>query len=274
MQSYSPLRYPGGKAKIYYNVKNIIESNFLFPPVYAEAFAGGSSLAIRLLLNNIVSEIHINDLDYSIYAFWYSIKHHKNELIEMITSTEVDIDQWRKQKDIYKSQSDGYSIIQKGFATFFLNRTNRSGVLNAGPIGGYDQKGNYKIDCRFNKPNLIHLINQIYDKIDNIHIYNLDAKDFILSIDQTFRDAFIYLDPPYVVQGPNLYMNHFVENDHVHLKEVVSQLHNKWLVTYDNVDLIKNIYNEYSNELFNIQYSMSNKRIEKEIAIYSDNIQR
>ncbi len=271
MFSYSPLRYPGGKAKIFEQVKNIIKSNFAESPVYVEAFAGGSSLALKLLLKEIVSEIHINDLDDSIYAFWYSIKNHKDELISKINDAELTIDEWKMQKSIYTSTED-ISLLDRGFATFYLNRTNRSGVLASGPIGGYSQTGNYKIDCRFNKTNLIALIEKIYLKIDYIHIYNEDAKTFISNIDNLYQNAFIYLDPPYVNQGPNLYLNHFNDDDHKELKIAVSNLINKWLVTYDNVELIKEIYSDYRSDLFEIKYSMAIKRTENEIAIYSDNL--
>lgn len=271
MNSYSPLRYPGGKAKIYDQVKNIIKSNFTNPPIYVEAFAGGSSLALKLLFKEIVSEIHINDLDNSIYAFWYSIKYHKNEFISKINTAILTIDEWKIQKSIYKS-TDNVSLLDKGFATFYLNRTNRSGVLASGPIGGHSQTGNYKMDCRFNKINLITLIEKIYLQIEKIHIYNEDAKIFISKIDQAYNNAFIYLDPPYVNQGPNLYLNHFNESDHKELKTAVSNLNNKWLVTYDNVNLINDIYSDYRRDLFEIKYSMAIKRTENEIAIYSNSL--
>lgn len=266
----SPLRYPGGKAKIYNYVKKIIASNFQEKPVYVEPFAGGSSLALKLLMNGVVSEIHINDLDESIYSFWYSIKHQKDELIHRIQEVSVTIDEWYRQRSIYFCPES--SLIDKAFATFFLNRTNRSGVLIAGPIGGKSQSGAYKLDCRFNKTNLIKLIEKISSFSDKIHVYNLDGQDFVRMIDSSYEKSFIYLDPPYVRQGPSLYMNHFSREDHVSLFYTVNSLRNKWFVSYDNHELIRSLYSNFKTNLHDISYTLNNKRIEKELFIYSDNL--
>jgi DNA adenine methylase len=273
MQSYTPLRYPGGKAKLYKQIKNVIDTNFENPPIYVEGYAGGSGLALKLLIKDDVSEIHINDLDYAIYAFWYSILNHKEEFIELINNTEVTVDEWQIQKEIYVNKNSiEYTILKVGFATFFLNRTNRSGILGAGPIGGYSQEGNYKIDCRFNKETLINIINQIGFVKDKIHIYNLDAIEFIKLIDEQYNDTFIYLDPPYVEQGKNLYLNALTEDDHITLKDEVSNLQNKWFITYDNVELIKGIYKDYNKMEFVINYSVANKRKDTELAIYKEDL--
>ena len=272
MKTLSPLRYPGGKSKIYKKVKEIIEINFTYPPVYAEAFAGGAALALKLLIEGVVKEVHINDLDDSIYSFWYLLKNHKDILIEKINTTEITIDEWINQKRIYMNKES--NVVDKGFATFFLNRTNRSGVLSAGPIGGKLQNGNYKIDCRFNKVVLIDLINLISQFSDRINIYNLEANAFISEIDNKFNNSIIYLDPPYVRQGPNLYLNHLDEQDHRLLGYHVSLLKNKWFITYDNNPLVHEIYQDYYSELFDINYSLARKRVEQEIFIYSDTIDR
>lgn len=274
MRSYTPLRYPGGKAKIYNQVKKLIENNFDKPPIYVEGFAGGAGLAIKLLMTNVVKKIHINDSDYSIYAFWYSIINYRKELIDLISTAKLDIKEWEKQKNIYQDKFYiNHSILEIGFATFYLNRTNRSGILLAGPIGGKKQNGNYLMDCRFNKKRLIELINKIYDYKDKIHISNEDARTFIRKIDSKYDNAFIYLDPPYVQQGQNLYRNAFTKDNHESLKVQIDKLKNKWLLTYDNVELIANLYKEYRMTKFNIQYSLANKGYEKEIAIFSDNLQ-
>ncbi len=267
----TPLRYPGGKSKLYLFITKLIENNFSFKPVYVEAFAGGAGLAFQLLFNEKVSEIYLNDLDENIYAFWASVLYETNALISLIEKTEVNLETWRQQKAIYKDNSCNKTTLQKGFATFFLNRTNRSGILSAGPMGGYEQKGNYKIDSRFNKTPLIALIRQIASFKDKIFLSNLDAKEFIASVDAQKDNLLFYLDPPYFLKGANLYPHFFKEQNHIELFEVLNKLRNKWLLTYDDHEFIHSLYHDYNPSFFDLNYSVQTKRVAQEILIFSHN---
>lgn len=273
MISKSPLRYPGGKVKLYPFMEQLIRQNTVDPPIYVEPFAGGAGLALELLFNGNVERIMINDLDPAIYSFWYSITNEETFylFINRVNEVDININEWKIQKDIYMHQ-DIHNKLELGFATFFLNRCNRSGILKAGPIGGQKQNGNYRIDCRFNKDRLIPLLRKIYDNRNRIDVTNLNAEEFIEYIDMNYDNLFIYLDPPYVEKGYQLYKNSFTKEDHVSLSKKIKKLKNKWFVTYDNTDLIKELYSDCKTEIFNIQYSAGSKRVENEIAVYSDSI--
>lgn len=273
MISKSPLRYPGGKVKLYPFMEQLIRQNTVGPPIYVEPFAGGAGLALELLFNGNVERIMINDLDPAIYSFWYSITNEETFylFINRVNEVDININEWKIQKDIYMHQ-DIHNKLELGFATFFLNRCNRSGILKAGPIGGQKQNGNYRIDCRFNKDRLIPLLRKIYDNRNRIDVTNLNAEEFIEYIDMNYDNLFIYLDPPYVDKGYQLYKNSFTKEDHVSLSKKIKKLKNKWFVTYDNTDLIKELYSDCKTEIFNIQYSAGSKRVENEIAVYSDSI--
>lgn len=273
MISKSPLRYPGGKVKLYPFMEQLIRQNTVDPPIYVEPFAGGAGLALELLFNGNVERIMINDLDPAIYSFWYSITNEETFylFINRVSEVDININEWKIQKDIYMHQ-DIHNKLELGFATFFLNRCNRSGILKAGPIGGQKQNGNYRIDCRFNKDRLIPLLRKIYDNRNRIDVTNLNAEEFIEYIDMNYDNLFIYLDPPYVDKGYQLYKNSFTKEDHVSLSKKIKKLKNKWFVTYDNTDLIKELYSDCKTEIFNIQYSAGSKRVENEIAVYSDSI--
>lgn len=273
MISKSPLRYPGGKVKLYPFMEQLIRQNTVDPPIYVEPFAGGAGLALELLFNGNVERIMINDLDPAIYSFWYSITNEETFylFINRVNEVDININEWKIQKDIYMHQ-DIHNKLELGFATFFLNRCNRSGILKAGPIGGQKQNGNYRIDCRFNKDRLIPLLRKIYDNRNRIDVTNLNAEEFIEYIDMNYDNLFIYLDPPYVDKGYQLYKNSFTKEDHVLLSKKIKKLKNKWFVTYDNTDLIKELYSDCKTEIFNIQYSAGSKRVENEIAVYSDSI--
>ena len=181
--NYSPLRYPGGKTKIAPLVSAIMEKAEIKNGIYIEPFAGGGGVALSLLLSNKVKHIVINDMDITIYAFWYSILNHTDEFIDLIKKTQVSIEEWHNQKEVFLNK-DSSNLLELGFATFFLNRTNRSGILKAGPIGGYNQTGNYLIDARFNKQNLIKRIEEkhgihIIEEAEKLGIKVIDEKTFL-----------------------------------------------------------------------------------------------
>lgn len=241
--------------------------------VYIEPFAGGAGLAILLLLNNQVDSIVLNDLDPHIYWFWHSLINMTDELCELIERTPISIEEWEKQRSIYQNYSM-YTPIEIGFSTFFLNRTNVSGVLTGGPIGGIDQLGDYKIDARFNKGMLINKIKRIEKVKDRIQIFNKDAKDFILQDIPLYDEqkTFVNFDPPYVKKGSILYRNSFSEKDHIDLSKIISTCRCKWIVTYDKCSLIHILYNKFKQDIITLNYSTGENKQGYEIVIYSDNI--
>ena len=194
---FSPLRYPGGKGKLVPFFERLIIDNGLSDGVYIEPYVGGGAVALSLLLKEYVSRIVINDKDRSLYAFWYSVLHHSEELCRLIADTPVNMDTWHTMRDIENHKED-VDLLSLGFSSFFLNRTNRSGILKAGVIGGYQQTGNYKINARYRKENLISRIRRIATYADRIELHNEDAVDLVADIAQTAPpDTLLYLDPPY-----------------------------------------------------------------------------
>ncbi len=266
MREVTLLRYPGGKAKIYPIVSKIIKQKSLENKIYVEPFAGGFGLGIKLLINSELSSFIINDLDKHIYSFWYSVFNYPNEMIELIENIEITIDEWYKQKEIYENY-EKYTLLEVGFSTLFLNRTNFSGILKANPIGGIKQNGKYKLDCRFNKEKIINSIEFISCYKDRVEIYNFDVKDLINFLKPREKNLFYNFDPPYVDKGKQLYLNSFEINDHNNLKEEIGNIKTEWILTYDNHSLIKTLYKDYNQVELKILYSVYNKRVEKEILI-------
>ncbi|UAX41399.1 DNA adenine methylase [Pasteurella canis] len=259
----SPLRYPGGKTAIYPFISKLLDENNLLGGAYAEPYAGGAGLALKLLKNNLVKEIYLNDFDKAIYALWYSILHYPDNLIEWISNVNISVEIWEQYKDIYKNEKD--DLFKLGKATLFLNRTNISGVIKGGVIGGKNQQGKYKIDARFNKNDLIKKIEGISSLKDKIHLFNMDGIDFVKKLN---KDIFIYFDPPYYKKGSELYLNFFRDEDHKALSYFIKTLGNKWMVSYDNEDFIKNLYMDYDQIIYGLYQSTSNKK-GKEIIIFS-----
>lgn len=267
-RTLSPLRYPGGKTKLYPLVKKIIEVNNL-GGTYIEPFAGGAGLAIKLLMNGDVKRIIINDSDPAIYAFWYCVKEHAKELCDFIDEVSLTIEEWKKQREIYLNYKDK-EIVDLGKATLFLNRVNVSGVIKGGVIGGKAQNGSSRMDARFNRAELKKKIINISSLKDRIIITNLDILDFMLSdIFKRKRDALFYFDPPYVKKGGQLYLNYFHEEDHQKLFRAISKCKKNWIVTYDESPFILNLYRQFRYEEIEVNYSASSHIRAKEYMFFS-----
>lgn len=267
--NYSPLRYPGGKNKIFPFVKLIIDKSGLTNITYVEPFAGGAGVALSLLFSGAVNHIVINDYDKCIYSVWRAILNDTNEFIKLIKDTDVTIEEWHRQKGIYLTQNNKYSL-ELAFATFFLNRTNRSGILKAGPIGGFNQNGNYLIDARFNKENLIQRICDIAEKKNQISLFNKDIRSFFKSYLPKYENVFLYLDPPYYKKGQELYKNFFTDKDHQEIAECVKQLTCNWIITYDNTAEITKLYEEQQCGFFDLSYSLANNVRASEFIVLSN----
>lgn len=266
----SPLRYPGGKNCIYTFVRNLIEENNMVGIKYAEPYSGGAGLALRLLMNGLVSEIHINDLDPSIYAFWNAILHQTDDFCSWIEEVKIDIPTWEYYKQVQRER-DQHNKIELAKSTFFLNRTNVSGIIFGGPIGGMKQMGKYRLSARFNKSELIYRIRSIAALSNQIHLSNLDGLYFLDKIEQTHNDIFIYLDPPYYKKGSFLYMNAFHDDNHRDLSKRVVQLHNRWMVSYDNQDFILELYPQYRKIVYQLSQCTSN-RVGDEVLIFDNRL--
>lgn len=270
MVNYSPLRYPGGKSKLSKFIAQVIANLQMEKCTYIEPFAGGAGVALSLLLDGIVDNIVINDYDKSIYAFWRAIKQDTKTLIDKIQHTPITIEEWYRQKEIYIN-SHSYSA-ELAFATLFLNRTNRSGILNAGPIGGFKQDGEWKLDVRFNRDALISKIQLIYEHRKNIYVYNKDIISLLRNYIPRFEgQMFIYFDPPYYNKGQKLYKNFFSHEDHKRIHDVIVQeIKAPWIITYDDVSEIAEIYADYSMRKFDLIYSAANKGLASELMIFSN----
>lgn len=271
--TYSPLRYPGGKSKFYDYIREILKCNNLIGETYIEPFAGGAGLAIKLLLNNDVKRIVINDFDPAIYSFWHSILYKTDDFCGLIDSTPITLDEWKNQRNTYMDNSD-YTSLKLGFATFYLNRTNVSGVIKGGVIGGQEQTGTYKMDARFNKENLIKKIKKISGYRDQIVLLNQDAKELLQPQRlRKYYKSFINLDPPYVKKGTQLYKNAFIEKDHRDLCKLISECNRKWVVTYDICPLVAELYKKYRSSYLDVTYSIQISKKAQEYVFFSDNLQ-
>lgn len=269
MRATSPLRYPGGKTGLTDFTAQLLKLNRLERGHYVEPFAGGCGLALSLLYGGFVAEIHVNDLDPSIWSFWHSVLNDTADLIEKIVETPVNIDEWHRQREIYRMQKIS-DPLELGFSAFFLNRTNRSGIIKGGGvIGGLDQSGSYKLDCRYNIDDLCRRIKRVARYKSRIHLTQLDAVHFLSDCAGLPQRSLLFIDPPYFKKGPGLYSSYYKPQDHEILSRAVLSCGKPWIVTYDDVPEIRALYRGHRQLSFDIRYSLHSKRLGTEIFIAS-----
>lgn len=268
---FTPLRYPGGKGKLAAYVKEIIRANKLFDGEYVEPYAGGAGVALELLFQEYVSRIHINDYSQPVYSFWKAVLNDTDELCRLIKNTRLSLAVWDRQKRIFANPGD-HSHVQLGFATFYLNRTNRSGILNGGVIGGRDQTGPWKIDARYNADELIFRIESIAKMKKRIKVTRSDALALLrFGLPRWSSKTFIYLDPPYFEQGRNLYYDYYQADDHAALAAFIAanMADRAWIVSYDNVAALQAMYADFRSIVYDVGYSARESRIGKEVMFFA-----
>lgn len=270
LMHFTPLRYPGGKGRLASYVKAILKANNLLDGEYVEPFAGGAAIALELLFHEYVSRVHINDLSRSVYAFWNCVLDRTDELCRLVRDSPRTIEEWDRQKRIMKYQEENDDLAV-GFAFFFLNRTNRSGILNGGVIGGRAQTGEWKIDARYNANELAARIQAIARLRSRISLTKLDALTFIENGKTTWPSkALVYCDPPYYVKGRDLYYHFYEHPDHEAVAQAIAGIDSqRWIVSYDNVEAINQMYSKWRKVIYDIGYSARTARQGSEVMFFS-----
>jgi len=243
---------------------------------FVEPFCGGAGAALNLLADGFVDRIYLNDADIRIYSAWRAMLTERDRFVDSIHAIPLTIDEWYRQQDQVKNLSKyGYSF-ELGFASFFMNRTTRSGIVEkAGPIGGYQQTGQWKLDARFNREGLAQRVDWLAGKRSQIELSNKDALAFIDRTRRTIETdrTLFFIDPPYVKAGGRLYLNGMTEAKHVALSDMLTSGEFRyWVLTYDDAPLIRTLYCDQELGHISVTYSLQSKRKENEIIILPSEI--
>ena len=266
----NPLRYPGAKSKLYDYIYKLLVAENKIGCTFYEPFAGSAAVSLLLLEKKAISKAVINELDPLLYNFWISVFNYTDELVQLIQNTEITVDNWRefsKYRD--SAYLQGKTPVQIGFAGLYLNRTSFSGILKANPLGGLEQKSQYKIDCRFNKNKIIKSIQELAKYKDQIEVYNLEALDFMRTKLKYKRNAktFVYIDPPYYKEGSNLYRCYYTHDQHVALAKFIITKTFPWLISYDDAEQIQKMYSGITSQKIHMDYSVHTSRTAEELLI-------
>jgi DNA adenine methylase len=266
--SYTPLRYPGGKAKLGPFLGELFRANAIIGGIYAEPYAGGAGAALHLLFRGFASKIFLNDLDTGVAAFWRAILNHNDRFAEKIERVSLNVDEWDRQREIYREGHAGFDL---GFAFFYLNRTNRSGIMNGGIIGGRDQSGEWGIDARFNRTDLASRVRAIGTLKRSITVTRKDALTFLDSVPEVIvgSKGLVYLDPPYYAKGPDLYPNFYSHRDHRGIAKYLKRFSVPWLLTYDDCAEIRQMYQHFDVRESELSYSAREVRRGRELVVAS-----
>jgi len=264
----SPLRYPGGKAKLGPYFARILAAQNISIDTYAEPYAGGAGAGLYLLSEGYVDRLLINDLNPGIAAFWRSILNSTEEFIERVETEDVTLGSWHRHREVYLNPVDA-SDLDLGFATFFLNRCNRSGILTARPIGGLDQTGKWKIDARFNRKGLSGRIRHIQSLAARISVTEKHALDFVATVSRRVKPVLLYADPPYLVKGEDLYMSAHSWEDHEKLANVLLKTRHPWILTYDFDERVRNLYPSNRCLGYGISHTAQLQKVGREFMLFS-----
>jgi DNA adenine methylase len=271
---YSPLRYPGGKAQFAPFIASLMEKNGLVGGHYLEPYAGGAGVALELLFHGYASHVHINDLDPAVHAFWVSVTRNSDALLDLLYNTPVTMEEWFRWRSILREETPA-NAVERGFATLFMNRTNRSGILKGGVIGGKEQSGSYKLDARFKKDALAARIQKIAQYSPHITVHCEDALKLLEQCDNFLPDqSLIYLDPPYYVKGRGLYRNYYQHEDHLTIAKTLQSpdFARPWVVSYDNAAEIRDMYQLSRGLSYGLNYTAQKRYVGNEVMFFSQTL--
>ncbi|WP_136161298.1 DNA adenine methylase [Sphingomonas flavalba] len=268
----TPLRYPGGKGRLTQHVIDVMEMNDLVGGHYAEPYAGGAGIAITLLYLEYADHIHLNDLDLAVYSFWRSIIDNTEEFVRLVRDTPLTVEEWRKQRALQYAKAEA-GTLELGFSTFYMNRTSRSGILRGGVIGGVEQTGKWKMDARYNRDELIRRIEKVASYSSRISLYNRDASVLISEVLPNLpARSLVYLDPPYYHHGSRLYHASYKHDDHARIAGQVKDIGQRWIVSYDNVEPIRELYADYRQQTFGLRWTAQRRYDGVEVMVYCDDL--
>lgn len=274
----SPLRYPGGKARMGAALTTIWETQMspMDIEIWSEPFAGGAGAGLHLLADNTISELWLTEKHPALAAFWRTAAHNGAELAASVRTTTPSMQLWRHAQEAVAAAEAGDTVddTELAFAALILNRCSRSGMVNAivGPMGGKHQSGRWTLQSRWYGEGIAERIDVVHRLGDRIRVMEGDGIEQIRELDGSVGiedEMMLFVDPPYLVQGNRLYANGMTIDDHARLASALAGSACHWLLTYDGDDRVLDLYPTNRVLAYQIPNTVNRARIAEEYAVLS-----
>lgn len=276
----SLLRYPGGKAKLLPQIHKHLTAKLNCDGFeYREPFFGGGAVGIAYMAANPANrKVWINDKDVGIACLWTSVIRYPELLKSEVLKFAPSIDFFYEFKEELKANNsmpfETKQIVQYGFKKLAIHQMSYSGLgtMSGGPLGGRDQQNiNNRIDSRWSPSNLRKKIDDLHELFSRFEIRenactHYDAIDLI---ECKSSEAILYLDPPYLIEGPNLYQHSFSLSDHCRLADALRYTEHQWVLSYDDCEKIRKLFDWAEIEKVHVAYSITKPTKKSELIIAS-----
>ena len=83
----------------------------------------------------------------------------------------------------------------------------------------------------------------------------------------------VHIDPPYFLKGKGLYLNAYEPDHHILIAHTIKKfLKSKWIISYDDVPEIRDLYTEYRQDIYPLNYTAANRYHGSEVVIYGNDV--
>ncbi|MDQ7024124.1 MAG: DNA adenine methylase [Anaerolineae bacterium] len=247
----SPLRYPGGKSRAIKSIMKHVPVDF---QEYREPFLGGGSVyfAIKEAFGSRIKSYWVNDIYTDLFHFWSFARDDIKNLVESVTTMRDAYPNGRELYTELKKEEVYLSGFELAARFFIMNRITFSGVMDA---GGYSQQA---FERRFTISSI--------ERLQNINYWLQETKitneDYALLLESEGDDVFIFLDPPYLSKTHSrLYGKKgklHTSFDHQRLADALKKCPHRWLLTYDDSEEVRELF-QFANIIeWELQYGMNN----------------
>lgn len=244
----SPLRYPGGKSRAVELIHSLVPSFQEF----REPFVGGGSVFVNLKQRYPNKHYWINDLYFELYKFWEITQTNIDKLIDEINKFRNRFSDGKELHRFLIENKKNFNDIETAASFFIFNRITFSGTTES---GGFS---NHAYHDRFTESSIVRL-KLLAEILPNTKITNFDYQEVV---ERDGDNVFIFLDPPYysatksALYGKN--GNLHKQFDHQRFADVMKNCEHSWLITYDDSEYIRELFDFAYISNFNLVYGMRN----------------
>ena len=247
----TPLRYPGGKSRALSKLFQFIPDLSRYTE-YREPFLGGGSVALEIGKRYPHLKIWVNDLYDPLYNFWREIQDNGEQVqkeLKDLKSIHCNQDSARclfqSMKEIINDEEK--SNLDRAVAFYIVNKCSFSGLTESSSFSAQASDSNFSMRG-------IEKLTGYQEIIEDWKITNLSYENLLTD----WKDAFIYLDPPYDIKD-NLYGKSgdmHKKFNHDKFAEDCDRYTADMMISYNSSQLVKNRFKNWNAAEFDLTYTM------------------